>query len=199
MERHEFFLQNICEVLDRLHAAGFESVCVAAVCFADAHPAARDGENSAVARRHRRGFAAALFFDGRDATIASVYGEIPSSLPALAMPDLSRGTVAAMLPSVMLIAALGGVESLLSAVVADGMSGTRQQQPRADRQGVANNVAPLFGGIPETGAIARTAANIRAGAASRLSGVIHGVVVLLVLVLLAPQASRIPLAAMTPV
>lgn len=104
-----------------------------------------------------------------------------------------------MLPSVMLIAALGGVESLLSAVVADGMSGTRQQQPRADRQGVANNVAPLFGGIPETGAIARTAANIRTGAASRLSGVIHGVVVLLVLVLLAPQASRIPLAAMAPV
>jgi len=202
MERHEFFLQNIGEVLDHLPAASFESIAVASIClavmlilprFAPKIPPALAGIAAATA-------ASMLLFDGRAATIASVYGEIPSSLPAIALPDLSWGTIAAMLPSALLIAALGSIESLLSAVVADGMSGTRHNSNRElVGQGVANIVTPLFGGIPATGAIARTAANIRTGAASRLSGVIHGVVVLLVLVLLAPQASQIPLAAMAPV
>ena len=202
MRQHEFFLQNIGEVLRRLPTASFESVCVAAVCLAvmlilprvtTKIPPALAGIAAATA-------VSLLLFDGRTATIESVYGAIPSSLPALALPDLSWGTIVTMLPSALLIAALGSIESLLSAVVADGMTGTRHNSNRElVGQGIANIVTPLFGGIPATGAIARTAANIRTGAASRMSGVIHGVVVLLVLVLLAPQASKIPLAAMAPV
>src|SRR5690625_1407847 len=95
---------------------------------------------------------------------------------------------------------LGGIESLLSAVVADGMTGTRHRSNRELLgQGIANIVTPLFGGIPATGAIARTATNIKNGAASPMSGVIHGVVVLIVLLVFAPYASHIPLASMAPI
>ena len=96
---------------------------------------------------------------------------------------------------------LGGIESLLSAVVADGMTGNRHNSNRElIGQGIANMVTPLFGGIPATGAIARTATNIKNGAVSPMSGVIHGVVVLLgTLLLFAPYASHIPLASMAPI
>ncbi|MNS91498.1 C4-dicarboxylic acid transporter DauA [compost metagenome] len=95
---------------------------------------------------------------------------------------------------------LGGIESLLSAVVADGMTGTRHNSNRElIGQGIANIVTPLFGGIPATGAIARTATNIKNGAVSPLSGVIHGVMVFLILILFAPFASAIPLASMAPI
>ena len=95
---------------------------------------------------------------------------------------------------------LGGIESLLSAVVADGMSGSRHNSNRElIGQGIANMITPLFGGIPATGAIARTATNIKNGAESPFSGVIHGIVVLLVLFLFAPYASNIPLASMAPI
>lgn len=90
-----------------------------------------------------------------------------------------------LLQPAFVIAMLGGIESLLSAVVADGMTGSRHNSNRElIGQGIANMVTPLFGGIPATGAIARTATNIKSGAVSPWSGVIHGVVVLLVLVLL---------------
>lgn len=99
-----------------------------------------------------------------------------------------------------MIAMLGGIESLLSAMVADNMKGTRHDSNKElVGQGIANMAAPLFGGIPATGAIARTATNIRTGAASPLSGVVHGVFVLLVLLLFAPYASLIPLASMAPI
>ena len=95
---------------------------------------------------------------------------------------------------------LGGIESLLSAVVADGMTRTRHNSNRElIGQGIANMVTPLFGGIPATGAIARTATNIKSGAVSPFSGIIHGVIVLLVVVLFAPYASKIPLASMAPI
>ena len=100
----------------------------------------------------------------------------------------------------LIIAALGAIESLLSAVVADGMSGTRHNSNRElVGQGVANMVVPLFGGIPATGAIARTATNIKTGAVTSLSGIIHGIVVLVVILLFAPYAAHIPLASMAPV
>jgi len=95
---------------------------------------------------------------------------------------------------------LGGIESLLSAMVADNMKGTRHDSNKElVGQGVANIAAPLFGGIPATGAIARTATNIKTGAASPISGIVHGVFVLLVLLLFAPYASLIPLASMSPI
>src|SRR5699024_2124550 len=98
------------------------------------------------------------------------------------------------------IAMLGGIESLLSAVVADGMTGKKHHSNRElFGQGLANLVTPLFGGIPATGAIARTATNIRSGALSPLSGVFQSVFVLLCILLFAPYASYIPLASMAPI
>ena len=95
---------------------------------------------------------------------------------------------------------LGGIESLLSAVVADSMAGSRHNSNRElIGQGIANMVTPLFGGIPATGAIARTATNIKNGAVSPFSGVVHGVVVLGTLLLFAPYASHIALASMAPI
>ena len=89
---------------------------------------------------------------------------------------------------------------LLSAVVADGMTNSKHNSNRElVGQGIANMVTPLFGGIPATGAIARTATNIKTGAVSPMSGIIHGVIVLLVLVLFAPLASNIPLASLAPI
>ncbi|WP_230633164.1 SulP family inorganic anion transporter [Paenibacillus athensensis] len=144
--------------------------------------------------------AASLLYPGHVATISSTYGDIPRSLPGLHLPQLSLVHIGEVIRPAFVIAMLGGIESLLSAVVADGMSGTRHNSNRElIGQGIANMVAPLLGGIPATGAIARTATNIRSGAQSPLSGVVHGLVVLLVLVLLAPYASRIPLASMAPI
>ncbi len=95
---------------------------------------------------------------------------------------------------------LGGIESLLSAVVADGMTGKRHNSNRElVGQGIANVITPLFGGIPATGAIARTATNINAGGFSPLSGIFQGAFVLLTILLFAPYASSIPLAAMAPI
>ena len=101
----------------------------------------------------------------------------------------------------MIIAALGAIESLLSAVVADGMSGGKKHDSKRELfgQGIANIVSPLFGGIPATGAIARTATNIRSGAVSPVSGIVQSVFVLLFILVFAPFASYIPLAAMAPI
>jgi len=105
-----------------------------------------------------------------------------------------------LLRPAFVIAMLGGIESLLSAVVSDSMTGTKHNSNRElIGQGVANMVAPLFGGIPATGAIARTATNIKSGAVSPVSAIVHSVTVLLFLVILAPFASEIPLASIAPV
>lgn len=146
------------------------------------------------------GGAAALLFPGQVATIGTTFGAIPARLPELHAPHVTWEQAQALIKPAFVIAMLGGIESLLSAVVADGMTGTRHNSNRElIGQGIANMVAPLFGGIPATGAIARTATNIKNGATSPVSGIVHGLVVLLVLMLLAPLASHIPLASMAPV
>ena len=101
----------------------------------------------------------------------------------------------------LIIAALGAIESLLSAVVADGMKSGEKHDSKRELfgQGIANIITPLFGGIPATGAIARTATNIRSGAVSPVSGVVQSLFVLAFLLLFAPYASYIPLAAMAPI
>jgi SulP family sulfate permease len=143
---------------------------------------------------------AALFFSGKVTTIGSAYGDIPNTLPSFHFPVITWEKIRLLIRPAFIIAMLGAIESLLSAVVADGMSGSRHDSNRElVGQGIANIAAPLFGGIPATGAIARTATNIRSGAASPLSGIIHGVVVFLILLLFAPYASSIPLAAMAPI
>ncbi len=145
-------------------------------------------------------FLAVLFFQGQVETIGSAYGEIPRQLPSFAFPELTIEKMIYLLPPSIIIALLGGVESILSAMVADNMKGSKHDSNKElVGQGIANMAAPLFGGIPATGAIARTATNIKNGGASPISGVVHGVVVLLILMLFAPYASMIPLAAMAPI
>ncbi|WP_417795356.1 SulP family inorganic anion transporter [Terasakiella pusilla] len=139
-------------------------------------------------------------FDLSVETIGSKFGEMPSSLPAPMLPDLSFDLVKQLFPSALTIAFLAGIESLLSAVVADGMTGTRHRSNcELVAQGVANFASALFGGMPATGAIARTATNIRAGAYSPLSGIIHAVALLLVVLLFAPLAAYIPLACLSAI
>jgi SulP family sulfate permease len=140
----------------------------------------------------------------------AVIGAIPDALPAPGLPDFGIGTdwtwnsLALRLYEVrwlaVAIALLGAIESLLSAVVADGMTGGRHHSDtELGAQGLANIVSPLFLGLPVTGAIARTATNIRAGARSPLSGVIHSVVLLLILLVGARVAGHIPLACLAGV
>ena len=142
-------------------------------------------------------------FPGKVETIGSAFGGIPQSLPAFQFPEITLSKIVALWPAALVIAALGAIESLLSAVVADGMKNTDGEKHNSKRelfgQGIANIVTPLFGGIPATGAIARTATNIRSGAVSPVSGIIQSLFVLAFLLILAPYASYIPLAAMAPI
>lgn len=128
-------------------------------------------------------------------TIGSKYGEVPNSLPLPQLPDLSLKLIREVFPSAITIALLGGIESLLSAVVADGMMGTRHRSNiELIAQGVGNIVSPLFSGIPATGAIARTATNIKNGGKTPISAVIHCITLLLIMLFLGSWAAFIPLA-----
>lgn len=126
-------------------------------------------------------------------TIGDLYS-ISSALPRFTLPAFSYDTVAAVLPDAFTIAVLAAIESLLSAVVADEMIGSRHNSNmELVAQGVGNAASALFGGIPATGAIARTAANIKNGGRSPVAGMVHAAVLLLVLVLLMPYAALIPM------
>jgi SulP family sulfate permease len=133
-------------------------------------------------------------------TIGSKFGGIPVGLPHFSIPEFSFDHVMLLLPSAVTVAVLAAVESLLSAVVADGMSGTRHNSNvELVAQGFANIASPLFGGIPATGAIARTATNIRAGARTPVAGVIHAATLLMIVVVAAPLARYVPLATLSAV
>ncbi|WP_156645827.1 SulP family inorganic anion transporter [Lentibacillus sp. JNUCC-1] len=143
---------------------------------------------------------AIVFYPGQTATIGSAFGGIAQSLPGFRFPDITWEKIMMLWQPAFVIAMLGGIESLLSAVVSDGMTGKRHNSNRElVGQGIANVVTPMFGGIPATGAIARTATNIKSGAVSPFSGVFQGVFVLATLLILAPYASNIPLASMAPI
>lgn len=134
------------------------------------------------------------------ATIGSKFGGIPTGLPHFAVPQFRADLIVPLIPSAMTVALLAAVESLLSAVVADGMSGDRHNSNvELIAQGVANIASPLFGGIPATGAIARTATNIRSGGKTPVSGMIHALTLLLILLVAAPLARFIPLATLAAV
>lgn len=133
-------------------------------------------------------------------TIGTKFGGIPAGFPKLSVPSITVAQIFPLFPSAVTVALLAAVESLLSAVVADSMSGTKHNSNiELVAQGIANMASPLFGGIPATGAIARTATNIRAGARSPVSGVIHALTLLIVLVIAAPLARYIPLATLAAV
>ena len=133
-------------------------------------------------------------------TIGTKFGGIARGLPPFAIPSFHSEHILPLIPSSFTVALLAALESMLSAVVADGMTDDRHNSNvELVAQGIANMVSPLFGGIPATGAIARTATNIRAGARSPLSGMIHALTLLLVLLVAAPLASYIPLATLAGV
>lgn len=134
------------------------------------------------------------------ATIGSAFGGLPRTLPDLHWPDLTIAQMLTLIGPAFTIALLGAIESLLAAVVADGMAGTRHD-PNQELigQGAANMLAPLFGGFAATGAIARTATNIRNGATSPVAGIVHACFLILVIVLLAPLAADIPLGALAAI
>jgi SulP family sulfate permease len=125
-------------------------------------------------------------------------GSIPTLLPAPVIPDFAWRDLSVLFSAAVAVALLGGIESLLSAVVADGMTISRRHDPDRELvgQGLANVVAPLFGGIPATGAIARTAVNVRSGGQTRLVGIIHALFLLVVVGLLGRYAAVIPRAAL---
>lgn len=128
-------------------------------------------------------------------------GSIPSSLPSPELPGIAVGEFPGLLSAALAVAALAAIESLLSAKVADGMADTGVHDPDRELvgQGVANVAVSFVGGMPATGAIARTAVNVRAGAETRVAAIVHGLVLLLVVLLLAPLLERIPLAALAGV
>ena len=133
-------------------------------------------------------------------TIGSVFGGIPQSFPMPSLPEISLEKAQAVLPAAIAFALLGSIESLLSAVVADGMTGRRHRSNcELVAQGVANMGSALFGGICVTGTIARTATNVRAGAHGPVSGMLHAVFLLAFVLIAAPLASDIPLAALAGV
>ena len=165
-----------------------------------------------VGLRHRRpkwpGFLIALcvctlaapFLGPGAETIGSRFGELPASLPSFEFPHIPFERTFDLLPSALTIAFLAGVESLLSAVVADGMTGGRHRSNgELVAQGVANVGSALFGGLPATGAIARTATNIRSGGRTPVAGMLHAGFLLLFMLLLAPLMGYVPLAALAAV
>ena len=133
-------------------------------------------------------------------TIGNKFGGIPRGFPHFETPHFHSEHILPLLPSVFTVAMLAAVESLLSAVVADGMSGDRHNSNvELAAQGIANIVSPLFGGIPATGAIARTATNIRSGARTPVSGMVHALTLLAILLIAAPLARFVPLATLAAV
>jgi SulP family sulfate permease len=132
------------------------------------------------------------------ATIGSRFGGIPQGLPALALPEFSWASAKQLFIPTLTIALLGAIESLLCARVADNMSSLPRHDPNQElmAQGIANMVTPVFGGIPATGTIARTVTNVRSGATSPVSGIVHALTLLAVMLLAAPLAAHVPLAAL---
>jgi len=134
------------------------------------------------------------------ATIGSTFGGIPQGLPTFALPEIRASQLIELILPAFTIAMLGAIESLLSAVVADGMAGTRHNSNQElVGQGFANILTPLFGGFAATGAIARTATSIRNGGTSPLSGIVHSLTLILIIVFLAPLAFNVPLSVLAAI
>jgi len=130
-------------------------------------------------------------------TIFSRFGQLPSGLPAPSIPHLSVARISELLPSAFVIAFLAAVESLLSAIVADRMIGASHRSgAELLAQGAANIVSPLFGGLPATGAIARTATNVRAGGRTPVAGIVHAIIILIIMLAAAALAGYLAMPAL---
>ncbi len=198
----EYFHENVHEIVTHFSTIDIFSIITALICLLTIiyTPKYFPKVPGAIVGIILSTIVAIVFFPDKVATIGSAYGSISSTLPRFQFFDVGFSEVVELMRPAFTIAMLCAIESLLSAVVADGMTNTRHNSNRElVGQGIANMVTPLFGGIPATGAIARTATNIKSGAQTPVAGVVHGVVVLLTLLILAPYASLIPLASMAPV
>ncbi|CAN5478111.1 SulP family inorganic anion transporter [soil metagenome] len=187
--------------LPRLHVAttmlGVGSLLV--VIFSGRIPQLRRIPGPLIAMLGATALQAFFHFDGV-ATIGNAFGGIPQQLPTFSFPVFSLARVVELVGPAFTIAMLGAIESLLSAVVADGMAGTRHDSNQElIGQGIANMATPLFGGFAATGAIARTATNIRNGGTSPLAGIMHAVTLVLTILCLAPLAANVPLAALAAI
>ena len=133
-------------------------------------------------------------------TIGTRFGGIPSGLPKIKIPTFRADLIRPLIPSVITVALLGAIESLMSAVVSDRMTGDKHN-PNVELvgQGIANMFSPLFGGLPATGAIARTATNVRAGARTPVAGMVHALTLLAILLFAAPMASYVPLSVLAAI
>jgi SulP family sulfate permease len=172
IQKHEDFLSNMKEIGIHLSTINLYSVITAVICFAIILLTSKFVPKipGSLIGLLVSSMIAVWFFEGNVPTIGSTYGAIPSNLPSFHLPEITLERIKQLIGPAFVIAMLGGVESLLSAVVADGMTGSRHHSNRElIGQGIANIVAPLFGGIPATGAIARTATNIKSGATSPVS------------------------------
>ncbi|MEO6410067.1 MAG: SulP family inorganic anion transporter, partial [Burkholderiaceae bacterium] len=131
-------------------------------------------------------------------TISSRFGEIPRSLPSLELPPFSWTSAKQLIIPTLTIALLGAIESLLCARVADNLTELPSHDPNQElmAQGIANMVVPIFGGLPATGTIARTITNVRAGATTPIAGIVHALTLLVIVLVAAPLAGRVPLAAL---
>ena len=194
-------LPGLIEALPHLHlpTTVMGIVCVLIVVFWSRIPYLGKIPSPMVALVAATGVTAA-FHPAGIATIGSVFGGIPRGLPPLTIPHVTFGTVSALLQPAVAVALLGAIESLLSATVADGMMGTKHD-PNQELigQGLANLGAALFGGFAATGAVARTATNIRHGGDSPVAGLAHAATIVLVLLFLAPLAIYVPLAALAAI
>jgi SulP family sulfate permease len=133
-------------------------------------------------------------------TIGSKFGGVPTGLPHVSLPQVRPELIVPLLPAAVTVAMLAAIESLLSAVVADGMSGDKHNSNvELLAQGIANLAVPFVGGIPATGAIARTATNFRSGARTPVSGMVHALTLLVILLVAAPLARFVPLATLAAI
>ncbi|HLS65447.1 MAG TPA: SulP family inorganic anion transporter [Pseudogracilibacillus sp.] len=202
IEKKQYFHQNMLELFHNFHTINFYSICIALLGLAIIGFVPRFFPRVPVllVALIIPALISYLFFPDKLATIGSSFGGIPQALPGLHIPEITFEKLLYLWQPAFAIAMLGGIESLLSAVVADGMTGKQHNSNRElFGQGLANIVTPFLGGIPATGAIARTATNIKSGAVSPYSGVFQSVFVLLTLLLFAPLAYYVPLASMAPI
>lgn len=200
---HEFFHQNILETLGHLGnvsvwALLLTTFTLVAILYGPKLPYLKRVPGALIGLVAGTGLASAFALPVD--SIASMFGVVPSSLPKPSLPDVSVSRLLELVRPAFTIAVLIAVEALLSAVVADNLSGERHESNRElFAQGAANLLSPLFGGMPATGVIARTGANIQNGARTRMAGFSHAVFVLLIIWLAAPLASQVPMAVLAAI
>ncbi|MGG3572249.1 SulP family inorganic anion transporter [Bacillus gobiensis] len=204
IEKYEYFHLNIKGIVGNIHLVGIYSIITALLCLVIImivqHYFPKVGGLSYLLGILVSSLVSSFFYSNQIETIGSIYGEIPDQLPLPQFPEVTIEKILTLLPSSFVIAILIGLQSLLTARVADEMTNSRHNSKKElIGQGIVNMVTPLFNGIPAAGEVARTVTNIKNGASSPIAGIIHALFVLLVLLLLAPFASHVALASLAPV